>query len=349
MAEATRTSRRPVHEGQEYEERLRRTLGREPTDTELDYIHDRLVALTEGERKGRGYDGLTAMVVAVDTTHAFDHEISPGDVQRIFSEVEDRARERAAKEAEAHRNKERRILRLRRAGRKIVIGVTGLAILAGIGGVGVAAYLTSQKPALTVLQNQLEDQIAQQERDHEQRIDELEDQFFGPLDSLTEVSAGSDLAPIMRELYTSSYLGSEVPAALNSQEGLIYDQDIGGVRIIARGVQIDGYNHLLIVKQNPVDGGIMSAYTYKAGRSDHPIETIMEHGSASSSIEFYGDEIRVVDYGEESVTRLRDNRILYGGEGANLSIYERDSTQILEDFVELYARGPNAPDVIEVR
>ena len=319
-----------------YDHTFQTEFGTEATTEDIDYIRNKLLHRAEA-RSGRVGNGesLEAAVEGVRRVYREQHgvEMPHSDLQDIFGDLKEQKR----KQDQALRNKQRdeafaRAEKSRRWKRfNRIIAATGLL---GIGvGTAVTAYDVLHTPAVETVINHYDAKEA-----------ELNNKFFGPLDSLTEISTTSTLSPSHRELYLQNELRKDLGDQLATEDNTIYDQTVGETRIVAKTLSEykESDQRLLVLKMEPA-GGILEAHYFD---TEHYIiqdtdttEEYLDRAEPYISVIFSGDEMKVIDFQNESVREVVNNRTKYqSGDTEQYQDYIKD---ILTEFKDLYKRGPN--------
>jgi len=173
----------------------------------------------------------------------------------------------------------------------------------------------------------LEQEYDRKNKELEARLQELETQrmtleekFFGPFSSLTNVEGGSKLSDIERNLYLRVYLGDEF-LELSNKNNTVYDNTLNGVNIVAREI-----NDLLLVS---------FANSNKTQEAHYYLK-----GKPHKSVVFSKDGIKVIEYSTGKYTLLRNNgTVSYSGKLVDSQLGA--AKNILNDLDRLRNRGPN--------
>ena len=170
----------------------------------------------------------------------------------------------------------------------------------------------------------------------QQRETALEQRFFGPLPTLTQASS-TTLSPLETQLYAGGATGVNIITELADRSHTIYDQEIGGVRIIAKAMP--ERSELLILRMTGET--IIGAHTYASTgvRPSTPQEIPTQSTKPRVSVLFDGNSVKVVDHttGIVSITGPDLMPSYRGSEGADT--FRAYAETLRTEFGSAYSRG----------
>ncbi|MBI4151563.1 hypothetical protein HY496_01220 [Candidatus Woesearchaeota archaeon] len=303
----------------DYDAFFREEAGHELTEQDHEIVRKHL--LRELNDRHLGNEGCLTHTVK-GAFDAYSTHLSEKELRRVFSSA---AQESFAISREKKRQEEARRARWRKFGTTIA----GFMLAGVFTGTATAVYTASRDPIVDHARLQ-----------YEERKAELEQRFYGPLDTLTTISAPSTLSPLERELYLLSLFDKVMlkspRSLLENNQKSIYDQRIENIHIVARGTLED---ELLLLKYDAT-GGIAEAYLFNGDGSDD-MEEFIDDAEAVLSLIFTEEHLNVVRHRQKTISRIRQNRIEYVGD--DISPYQKHVSRILQEFGTLYSRGPNLP------
>ena len=209
--------------------------------------------------------------------------------------------------------------------KRLINSLTFAGFLGIISGIGVASYNVSH------------DYLVRQEiSSYQAKKTELENRFFGPLPSLTEVTS-SAFTPREKDLTFSLYVGREISSQLNNPENIFYQTTFGNVRLEARKISEKTKNgtdyKLLLLKRDINDNGILSGYLYDKDCwfcGDGLID-LLSNSAPNTTVIFEGSSVKIVYHREGEMLQLindKTQRI----EGEATIAYKKSAEQLSKDF-----------------
>ena len=168
------------------------------------------------------------------------------------------------------------------------------------------------------------------EAEYEGKESALENRFFGPLESLTEINRPNSFTPLETKLYAQAYLGSDFVDNLENKRILAYDKVIGDVRIIVNEIPATQHtNSETTITKMDKEGKISEAFRYYNG------DTLRD------SISIDGDTIRFVNYLNGGVKVVDKEGKVSVNSYFSDSVYTNHAIKIFNEYQLLKSRGPN--------
>ncbi len=384
----SRSSPQPVEiSGDDFAASFREQFGRDPTDAD---ISDLVGRITTYHRPGDPIQ----LDDKADFNARIGETLSIADVPRaILSQIYTAMHaEEEGIVQQAQERKQARRKQLKRLGKIAGIAALASVALGAVGGVGVATYTeahsqltTTTKAHYAQLEHDLEEQYRTQvvaiEAKTQQRIDglqevrnaekreytektrDLNNKFFGPLETLAQASAPSMLPAEYREESTQIYFQLKdknfIPDGI-SPHTVLYDQHLGKNRIVALSLDnyhftkspIDvadtstGWSRYLMILKLDAQQGVLAAHLYensaasskgKTYSSARPLKSILFHGDQYNEL-IYGSYQHLFTYAGQGI---EEHTIFSSDRPDVITPYFEQAMKVLQDMETLEARGPN--------
>ena len=184
----------------------------------------------------------------------------------------------------------------------------------------------------------------------DEKLNALQNRFYGPLPFLDHAPTASSLSPLERELYLLNSLGDSLRSGFGNDTHKIYDLFVSPkVHILGKGMkESDGRKEYLLILRRDERSTLLSAHLYAKFDCDKPVTEMLARVEPAITLLFpRTNEVLVVDHAARKVTKMIGSQVVYTGGTEELGTFQGYAAQVLKDFTILYGRGSNQQVLLE--